>query len=94
VIALWGFAGLLRMALRSSLLSSRARNWLGNTCLIGFALGSPTGSARSCESPASSDRYERTFQRAMAIALLAQFVCILSSLLLSPNVIPLSFTRF
>ncbi len=41
VIALFTFAGLVRMALRSSSLSSRARNWLGNTCLIGFALGSP-----------------------------------------------------
>jgi hypothetical protein len=41
VISLLAFAGLLRMALRASLLSSRARNWLGNTCLIGFALGSP-----------------------------------------------------
>jgi hypothetical protein len=41
VIALFAFAGLMRMALRSSSLSSRARNWLGNTCLIGFALGSP-----------------------------------------------------
>src|SRR6266705_6584784 len=41
VIALFTFAGLVRMALRSSSLSSRAVNWLGNTCLIGFALGSP-----------------------------------------------------
>jgi hypothetical protein len=41
VISLCAFAGLVRMALRSSPLSSRARNWLGNTCVIGFALGSP-----------------------------------------------------
>ena len=41
VVALFAFAGLVRMALRSSSLSSRARNWLGNTCLVGFALGSP-----------------------------------------------------
>jgi hypothetical protein len=41
VIALFAFAGLVRMALRSSLLSSRARNWLGNACVIGFAFGSP-----------------------------------------------------
>jgi len=41
MIALFAFAGLLRMALRSSLLSLPARNWLGNTCVIGFAFGSP-----------------------------------------------------
>jgi len=41
VIALFAFAGLVRTALRSSPLSSRARNWIGNTCVIGFALGSP-----------------------------------------------------
>jgi hypothetical protein len=41
VIALFAFAGLVRTALCSSLLSSRARNWLGNACLIGFAFGSP-----------------------------------------------------
>ena len=40
-IALFAFAGLVRMALRSSPLSSRARNWLGNACVIGFAFGSP-----------------------------------------------------
>src|SRR5207245_9077470 len=33
--------GLLRTALCSSPLSSRARNWLGNSCVIGFAFGSP-----------------------------------------------------
>ena len=41
MIALFAFAGLVRIALRSSPLSSRARNWLGNACVIGFALGSP-----------------------------------------------------
>ncbi|MFZ0916193.1 MAG: hypothetical protein WAN04_04800 [Candidatus Udaeobacter sp.] len=65
VIALFAFAGLMRTALCSSPLSSRApdwlgnspqgaavssppkelspsaRNWLGNACVIGFALGSP-----------------------------------------------------
>jgi hypothetical protein len=41
VIALFAFAGLVRMALRSSPLSSRARNCLGNACVIGFAFGSP-----------------------------------------------------
>jgi hypothetical protein len=41
VIALFAFAGLVRTALRPSPLSSRARNWIGNACMIGFALGSP-----------------------------------------------------
>jgi hypothetical protein len=41
VIALFAFAGLVQIALRSSALSSRARNWVGNVCVIGFALGSP-----------------------------------------------------
>jgi hypothetical protein len=41
VIALFAFAGLVRTALCSSPLSPRARNWLGNACVIGFALGSP-----------------------------------------------------
>jgi hypothetical protein len=41
VIALFAFAGLLQTALRSSSLSSRARNWIGNACVIGFVLGSP-----------------------------------------------------
>jgi hypothetical protein len=41
LIALFAFAGLVRMALRSSLLSSRARNWVGNACVVGFAFGSP-----------------------------------------------------
>src|SRR5258707_3199082 len=40
-ISLFAFAGLVRMALRSSPLSSRARNWLANACVIGFAFGSP-----------------------------------------------------
>jgi len=39
VIALFAFAGLVRTALRSSPLSSRARNSIGNACVIGFALG-------------------------------------------------------
>ena len=41
VIALFAFAGLVCMALQSSPISSRARNWLGNACLVGFAFGSP-----------------------------------------------------
>ena len=41
VIALLAFAGLLATALRSSPLSSRAGNWQGNACAVGFALGSP-----------------------------------------------------
>jgi len=41
VIALFAFAGLVRTALCSSALLPRARNWLGNACVIGFALGSP-----------------------------------------------------
>src|SRR5262249_51335099 len=41
VIALFAFTGLLQTALRSSPLSSSARNWIGNACVIGFALGSP-----------------------------------------------------
>src|SRR5215472_2950794 len=41
VIALFAFAGLVQTALRSSPLSARARNWLGNVCVIGFGLGSP-----------------------------------------------------
>jgi hypothetical protein len=41
LIALFAFAGLVRMALCSSPLSSRARNWVGNACVIGFAFGSP-----------------------------------------------------
>ena len=40
-ISLFAFAGLVLMALRSSPLSSGARNWLGNACVIGFAFGSP-----------------------------------------------------
>ena len=31
----------MQTALRSSPLSSRAQNWIGNACLIGFAFGSP-----------------------------------------------------
>jgi hypothetical protein len=41
VIALFAFAGLIATALRSSLLSSPPRNWVGNACIVGFALGSP-----------------------------------------------------
>jgi hypothetical protein len=41
VIALFAFAGLMRTALGSSPLSLRCRTWLGNACIIGFALGSP-----------------------------------------------------
>jgi hypothetical protein len=41
IIALFAFAGLVQTALRSSPLSQRARNWIGNACVIGFALGSP-----------------------------------------------------
>ena len=41
VIALFAFAGLVRTALCSCSLSASACNWLGNACVIGFALGSP-----------------------------------------------------
>jgi hypothetical protein len=41
IIALCAFAGLMRTALRFSALSLRARNWVGNACIVGFALGSP-----------------------------------------------------
>jgi hypothetical protein len=41
VIALFAFAGLVRTALASSSLSSHVRDWIGNACMIGFALGSP-----------------------------------------------------
>jgi hypothetical protein len=41
VVALFAVAGLVGTALRSSPLSSRRRNWLGNACIVGFALGSP-----------------------------------------------------
>src|SRR5215813_3331384 len=41
IIALSAFAGLVRTALRLSPLSSHARNWIGNACMIGFACGSP-----------------------------------------------------
>jgi hypothetical protein len=41
VMALFAFAGLVRTASCSSPLSSRARNWLGSACVIGFAFGSP-----------------------------------------------------
>ncbi len=41
IIALFAFGGLVSTPLRSSPLSPRARSWLGNACVIGFALGSP-----------------------------------------------------
>jgi hypothetical protein len=41
MIALAAFAGLIRMALRASQLSTCWQNWLGNAALVGFALGSP-----------------------------------------------------
>ena len=41
VIALFAFAGSVKTALRLSPLSSSARSWIGNACMIGFALGSP-----------------------------------------------------
>jgi hypothetical protein len=41
VIALFSFAGLVGTALRVSPLCSRGRNWVGNACIVGFALGSP-----------------------------------------------------
>jgi hypothetical protein len=41
MIALAAFAGLARMALRSSQLSSRWRNWVGNVSVVGFGLASP-----------------------------------------------------
>jgi hypothetical protein len=41
MISLTAFAGLIRIALRSSQLSNRWKNWLGNACMVGFAFGSP-----------------------------------------------------
>jgi hypothetical protein len=41
VIAVFAFAGLVGGALRFSSLSLRAQNWVGNACIVGFALGSP-----------------------------------------------------
>src|SRR6476659_8600736 len=41
VIALFAFAGLVQTALRSSPLTPRARDWIGNACMVGFAFGSP-----------------------------------------------------
>jgi hypothetical protein len=41
LIALFAFSGLVREALRSSPLSMRARGWVGNACVAGFALSSP-----------------------------------------------------
>src|SRR4029077_3585985 len=41
IVALSAFAGLMRTALYFSPLSLQARNWAGNACIVGFALGSP-----------------------------------------------------
>jgi len=41
IVALSAFAGLMRTALRFSPLSIQARNWVGNACIVGLALGSP-----------------------------------------------------
>jgi hypothetical protein len=41
IVALSAFAGLMRTALHVSPLSLHARNWVGNACIVGFALGSP-----------------------------------------------------
>jgi hypothetical protein len=41
IVALSAFAGLMRIALRSSPLCLQARTWVGNACIVGFALGSP-----------------------------------------------------
>jgi hypothetical protein len=41
IIALAAFSALVRRALRSSELSARWRNWIGNLCLVGFAFASP-----------------------------------------------------
>jgi hypothetical protein len=41
VIALFAFAGLVGTALRCAPPRSPGRNWLGNACIVGFALGSP-----------------------------------------------------
>ncbi len=40
-LALFAFAGLISSALRTSSLSSRARNWLGGACLVGFVFATP-----------------------------------------------------
>jgi hypothetical protein len=41
IVALSAFAGLMRTALHFSPLSLQARYWVGNACIVGFALGSP-----------------------------------------------------
>jgi len=41
IVALSAFAGLMRTALRFSPLSIQTRNWVGNACIVGLALGSP-----------------------------------------------------
>jgi hypothetical protein len=41
IIALAAFTGLVKRALRSAQMSQRWRTWIGNICLVGFALASP-----------------------------------------------------
>jgi hypothetical protein len=41
IVALAAFTGLIKRALRSSQMPQRWRNWVGNICLLGFALASP-----------------------------------------------------
>ena len=41
MVGLSAFAGLMTLALRFSPLSIGVRNWVGNACIVGFALGSP-----------------------------------------------------
>src|SRR5204862_1656764 len=41
VVALFAFKGLIGNALRSSSLSLRSREWLGNACVLGIGLASP-----------------------------------------------------
>lgn len=40
-LALFAFAGLIASALRTSSLPSRARNWFGGACLVGFVFATP-----------------------------------------------------
>jgi hypothetical protein len=40
-LGLFSFAGLISGALSTSLLSSRARNWFGGTCLVGLVFATP-----------------------------------------------------
>jgi hypothetical protein len=41
IVALSAFAGLMRAALHFSPLSLQGRDWVGNACIVGFALASP-----------------------------------------------------